>query len=40
MLHWGYGLNGVWIAMGLDFFIQAVLAYVRFRQGKWRTMQV
>ncbi len=40
MLQWGYGLNGVWIAMGLDFFIQAVLAYVRFRQGNWRTMQV
>jgi Na+-driven multidrug efflux pump len=39
-LHFGYGLNGVWIAMGLDFFIQAVLAYVRFRQGSWRTMQV
>ena len=40
MLHFGYGLNGVWIAMGLDFFIQALLAYVRFRQGSWRTMQV
>lgn len=36
----GAGLVGVWIAMGADFCSQAILAYVRFRQGKWRTMQV
>jgi putative MATE family efflux protein len=36
----GGGLVGVWIAMGVDFCSQAILAYVRFRQGKWRTMQV
>lgn len=36
----GGGLVGVWIAMGADFCSQAILAYVRFRQGKWRTMQV
>jgi Na+-driven multidrug efflux pump len=40
MLLWGFGLNGVWVAMGIDFFIQALLAYIRFRQGAWRTMQV
>lgn len=36
----GGGLIGVWIAMGADFCSQAILAYIRFRQGKWRTMQV
>lgn len=36
----GGGLVGVWIAMGADFCCQALLAYVRFRKGKWRTMQV
>jgi Na+-driven multidrug efflux pump len=36
----GGGLVGVWIAMGADFCCQAILAYVRFRKGKWRTMQV
>lgn len=36
----GGGLVGVWIAMGADFCSQAILAYVRFRQGKWRSMQV
>jgi putative MATE family efflux protein len=36
----GGGLVGVWIAMGVDFCSQAILAYVRFRQGKWRSMQV
>ena len=36
----GGGLVGVWIAMGADFCSQAILAYIRFRQGKWRTMQV
>lgn len=36
----GGGLVGVWIAMGADFCSQAILAYVRFRKGKWRTMQV
>lgn len=36
----GGGLVGVWIAMGADFCSQAILAYIRFRRGKWRTMQV
>ena len=36
----GFGLTGVWIAMGVDFCSQALLAYIRFRQGKWQTMQV
>jgi putative MATE family efflux protein len=36
----GGGLVGVWIAMGADFCSQAILAYMRFRQGKWRSMQV
>jgi hypothetical protein len=28
------------VAMGIDFFVQAVLSYLRFRQGKWRTLAV
>lgn len=36
----GFGLTGVWIAMGVDFCSQALLAYIRFRQDKWQTMQV
>ncbi|MEY2845549.1 MAG: hypothetical protein RL076_1095 [Chloroflexota bacterium] len=39
-LRGGGGLTGVWIAMGIDFFSQSVLAYLRFRQGKWRTSKV
>lgn len=40
LLSRGGGLTGVWVAMGIDFFSQSVLAYVRFRQGKWRTTTV
>jgi Na+-driven multidrug efflux pump len=36
----GAGLTGVWIAMGVDFFSQSILAYLRFRQGNWRTSKV
>lgn len=40
ILQQGGGLTGVWVAMGIDFFVQAVLSYLRFRQGKWRTVTV
>jgi putative MATE family efflux protein len=36
----GFGLIGIWIAMGTDFIIQAWLAYRRFRQGRWQTIKV
>jgi Na+-driven multidrug efflux pump len=39
-LQHGGGLNGVWVAMGIDFFVQALLSYLRFRQGKWRTVKI
>jgi putative MATE family efflux protein len=40
LLSRGGGLTGIWVAMGIDFFSQSVLAYLRFRQGKWRTVKV
>lgn len=40
LLSRGGGLTGVWVAMGIDFFSQSILAYLRFRQGKWRTVKV
>jgi putative MATE family efflux protein len=40
LLRSGAGLTGVWIAMGVDFFSQSILAYLRFRQGHWRTSKV
>lgn len=40
MLASGYGLPGVWVAMGVDFIVQAGLAYWRFAQGAWKKMVV
>ena len=40
ILKHGGGLNGVWVAMGIDFFVQALLSYLRFRQGKWRMVKI
>ena len=40
MLRAGGGLNGVWLAMGVDFIVQSLLAYWRFRQGQWRSTVV
>jgi len=38
MLH--MGLPGAWLAMALDQCSRAVLIYLRFRTGKWKTMKV
>ncbi|HJZ47126.1 MAG TPA: MATE family efflux transporter [Roseiflexaceae bacterium] len=40
LLALGFGLNGIWIAMGTDFGVQALLAAWRFRAGKWKTLRV
>jgi Na+-driven multidrug efflux pump len=40
LLRTGGGLNGVWVAMGVDFIVQSLLAYWRFRQGQWRSTVV
>lgn len=40
MLYLGFGLTGVWIGMTIDFGVQAVLAWWRFHQGRWKTERV
>ena len=40
LLHWGFGLTGVWIGMTADFGVQAALAWWRFKQGRWKTLRV
>ena len=40
LLGLGLGLTGVWIAMGADFVVQALLALWRFRTGRWKTVRV
>lgn len=36
----GMGLNGVWLAMCADFTLQAILALLRFSNGKWQRIEV
>jgi putative MATE family efflux protein len=36
----GLGLFGLWIAWFSDWFVRAVLVALRFRTGKWKTLQV
>jgi len=36
----GLGLFGMWIAWFSDWFVRAVLIALRFRTGKWKTLQV
>ena len=36
----GLGLFGMWIAWFSDWFVRAVLVALRFRTGKWKTLQV
>lgn len=36
----GFGLTGIWIAMTADFAVQALLAWWRFRQGRWKSERV
>jgi putative MATE family efflux protein len=40
LLSLGLGLTGIWIAMAVDFAVQAALAWWRFRQGRWQTVRV
>lgn len=40
LLALGLGLTGIWIAMTVDFAIQAMLALWRFRGGRWKTIKV
>ena len=34
-LQWGYGLAGVWFAMGLDEAVRAIIFFFRFKSRKW-----
>ncbi|MEM8529938.1 MAG: MATE family efflux transporter [Chloroflexota bacterium] len=40
LLYLGLGLTGVWIAMAVDFAVQAALAFWRFHSGKWQSVVV
>ena len=35
-----FGLNGIWLAVGLDFIVRSLLLAVRFRTGKWKLVEV
>lgn len=39
---WGFGLGlaGVWLAMFADWVVRAILFLIRYRQGKWKHIQV
>jgi putative MATE family efflux protein len=37
---WGWGLAGAWGALALDMCIRALLNFLRFRGGRWKTVQV
>jgi Na+-driven multidrug efflux pump len=34
------GLQGVWVAMGLDFAVRSVLFWGRFQSGRWERVRV
>lgn len=34
------GLPGAWLGMGIDQFFRAILIYLRFRTGRWKTIKV
>lgn len=36
----GWGLAGVWLAALLDWVVRSVILIVRFRKGKWKTIQI
>lgn len=36
----GWGLTGVWLAMGLDEGIRGLMNYFRWRAGHWRELRV
>lgn len=36
----GWGLNGIWLAMAIDFTVLGILAWWRFGQGKWQMARV
>lgn len=36
----GWGMFGIWLGWCADFFTRALLVYLRFRTGKWKTLRV
>jgi Na+-driven multidrug efflux pump len=36
----GWGLPGAWTAMSLDLTVRGTLAFLRFRRGRWKTVEV
>jgi len=36
----GMGLNGVWIGTAVDWFTRALVIYILYRRGRWRTLTV
>ena len=39
-IHFGMGVTGVAIAMGIDWAVKATLNLLRWRSGKWKTFKV
>jgi Na+-driven multidrug efflux pump len=36
----GWGLTGVWIGMCFDFFLRSFVLILKFRQGKWKKIEI
>jgi putative MATE family efflux protein len=36
-LHWGFGLVGVWFAMGTDEWTRAIIVIIRWHRGNWKS---
>jgi putative MATE family efflux protein len=36
----GWGLNGAWAAMGVDFTVRGVWLWLRYRRGRWKDIEV
>lgn len=39
-IHFGLGIIGVWIAMGVDWFVRSVAFVIRYMGGKWKRISV
>lgn len=37
---WGFGMNGVWISIIIDFLVRSILYILRFRKGRWKEKEV
>lgn len=40
VMGFGWGLQGAWLAAGLDWIVRSALSYGRFRSGKWKSVKV